>query len=379
LNTHDVLAFAIAGEAVTRIRGADPDWTSAFSQSVHSTSARSWPLPDFVIVDEIQEKTTAAEFKPPDQTKREYLTGLGQAVAYTRDFDHSILVTPSISDDGYPIGEHIQQVLDQDIAVDLPIGLLQYEPADISPSFPKFTVLRQVRPRAQAPTHPASIENSFWAKWREASPQELGLFLEYLYEEGRKVDPVQSIRDRAFDRLWVEMTQGRTRHWGGKPRKLTDGKQKVGWGKNFRNFLAHLGWTAGDGALTGDGLDALHIVHLYGGESQVFSDHLARAVLLAGKHLVLLNEINEFQDTAGGFDSENDWLDGLELRLEDDGLLKRNPARHEAAERGSARQFLKAEKQLWRNLGLIVPRGKRVYHPGRGFIFDWGRITSLLS
>jgi len=378
LNSHDVLAFAIAGEAVARIRAADPDW-DVFSHNVHSTSSRSWPLPDFVIVDEAHDRTAAAEFKPPAQTKREYLTGLGQAVAYTRDFDHGLLVLPSVADDGYPIGTHVQEVLDQEIGRDLPVGLLQYDPAQLSPAHADFEVLRKLEPRANRPASPVAIENSFWAKWREASPQELGLLLEYLYEEGRTPAAGRSIRDRAFDRLWAEMVAGRTRHWEGESRKLEDGRQKVGWGKNFRNFVGHIGWAAGDGALTHEGLEALHIVHQYGAESQVFLDHLARAVLLPGKHLVLLNEINEFQDSAGGFGSEAEWLDALEQRLEDAGMLKRNPARHQAASQGSARQFLKAEKQLWRKLGLIVPRGKRVYHEGRGFIFDWGRITALLS
>jgi hypothetical protein len=336
-------------------------------------------LPDFVIVDEAHGTTAAAEFKPPNQTKREYLTGLGQAVAYTRDFDHAILVTPSVADDGYPIGAHIQEVLDQDVAQHLPLGILQYDPARLSPGSAQFDVLRRLEPRASRPTNPVAIENSFWAKWREASPQEIGLLLEYLYEEGRSEMPGRSIRDRAFDRLWADMVAGRTRHWEGNPRHLTDGPQKVGWGKNFRNFVGHLGWAAGDGALTHEGLQALHVVHQYGAESQVFLDHLSQAVLLAGKHLVLLNEINAFQDASGGFESEAEWLDALEQRLEDDGMLKRNPARHEAASQGSARKFLKAEKQLWRKLGLIVPHGQRVYHEGRGFIFNWGRITALLS
>ena len=378
MNTHDVLAFAVAGEAVNRIRAADPEWVAAFSPNVHSTSARTWPLPDFVIVDESSGKTTAAEFKPPNQTKREYLTGLGQAVAYTRDFDHAMLVAPSEADDGYRIAEHIQNVLDQDVASDLPVGLLQYEPATFSPTAPHFDVLRQIQPRTNRPARPAPVENSFWAEWREASPGEIGLFLEYLYEESRKPGEGQPIRDRAFDRLWKDMVAGRTRHWGGKTRKLKDGSQKVGWGKNFRNFVAHLGWSAGEGALTRDGLEALHVAHQYGATSQVFADHLARAVLHSGKHLVLINEINEFQDSAGSFAAEGEWLGAVEQRLEDEGLLKRNPARHKAATRGSSRQFLKSEKQLWKNLGLIITRGGRVYHPGRGFIFDWGRITSLL-
>ncbi len=329
-------------------------------------------------MDEASGKTTAAEFKPPNQTKREYLTGLGQTVAYTRDFDHAMLVAPSEADDGYRIAEHMRAVLDQDVASGLPIGLLQYEPATFSPAAADFDVIRQIKPRVNRPANPASVENSFWAKWREASPEEIGLFLEYLYEEGRRAVGGRSIRDRAFDRLWKDMVAGRTHHWGGKVRMLTDGRQRVAWGKNFRNFLAHLGWSAGEGALTREGLEALHISHQYGATSQVFADHLARAVLHAGKHLVLINEINEFQDSVGSFATEDEWLGNVEQKLEDQGLLKRNPARHEAATRGSSRKFLKAEKQLWRNLRLIVPRGGRVYHPGRGFIFDWGRITSLL-
>ena len=76
------------------------------------------------------------------------------------------------------------------------------------------------------------------------------------------------------------------------------------------------------------------------------------------------------------------WLDGLEQFLEDKGLLKRNPARAAAAKAGVERGFLKAEKQLWKNLELIIPSGstgRTVFHRGRGFIFNWARITSLLQ
>jgi hypothetical protein len=146
--------------------------------------------------------------------------------------------------------------------------------------------------------------------------------------------------------------------------------------------VTHIGWAAADGKLTEEGLVALRIVHQYGSDSRIFLDELAKTLLLVGKHLVLINAINEFQDVQGAFAGEQQWLDAIEGHLEDEGLLKRNPGRHAAAIRHSARGFLKAEKTIWRNLDLIVPRGKtggRVYHPGRGFIFDWSRITSLLT
>lgn len=102
-----------------------------------------------------------------------------------------------------------------------------------------------------------------------------------------------------------------------------------------------------------------------------------------GKHLVLINEIEYFQSerfsTTGPFEDEQEWLNEVELYLERAGLLKRNPNRHEVSVQNSERQFLKAEKQLWKNLGLIIPKGNRVYHKQKGFFFDWQRITGLLS
>lgn len=376
--THDTLAFAVATEAVRRIREEDSDWAEVLSPNVYSTSSRSWPVPDFVIVDRERNVTAAAEFKPPRQTKREYLTGLGQALSYTKDFHYALLIVPDVSDDGYNIAWHIQQVLDQQIAGPLPVALLKYESRKISPASAPFEVLRPLSYRGTSPVSRGDIESSFWTKWRDVSPGELGRFLELLYEEGRRHGADGTVRDRAFDRLWEEMVAGKTLHWGGGPRKI-DAAHRVAWGKNYRNFIAHLGWVTGEGRLTESGLAALHIAHQYDTGSRLFLDHIAQATLLEGRHLVLINAINRFQDSTGTFDDEHAWLDSVERHLDEEGLLDRNPGRHAAAVRGVTRGFLKAEKTLWRRLELIVPRRTRVYHPGRGFVFNWARITSILS
>lgn len=312
------------------------------------------------------------------------MTGLGQAVAYTRDFTYGLLIVPEFADDDYPIASHISQVLMQEVAKPLPLGLLRYDPRTISPSSAGFDVLRQLEVRTGVFTSHALLDNSFWAKWRDISPQELGLLLQYLYEEGRGGRTSGStIRDRAFARLWLDIQNDRAFHWGGAPRQVANSAaNRVAWGKNYRNFVTHIGWAAADGKLTEEGLLALRLVHQYGSESRIFVDELAKTLLLAGKHLVLINAINEFQDAQGAFAHEQQWLDSIEGHLEDEGLLKRNPGRHAAAVRHSARGFLKAEKTIWKNLDLIVPRGQtggRAYHPKRGFIFDWSRITSLLT
>lgn len=380
MTNHDVLAYAVATEAVTRLRAGAAPWNSIFSASVYITASRAWPVPDFVLVDSTNSLTIAAEFKPPLQSKREYLTGLGQAIAYSKDFHYGLLVLPEIADDGYPIARHVVDVLQQGPLVGVPVGVLSYSPTTFSPHHPVFTEAHFFSPRATAPSRLAHLDNSFYAKWREMSPQEALLLLSFCYDEMRAPSSATgTIRDRAFDLLWNEIQAGRVKHWAGGIRHYSAGT-KTAVSKNYRNFLFHLGWTEADGAMTKEGLDALHVGTLYGHSSRPFLDSIATAALTTGKHLILFNAISEFQDSLGSsFPNEGDWLGQLELFLEMKGLLKRNPARGAAAVAGSARQFLKAEKQFWKNLELITPRGTRVFHPGRGFIFNWSRITDLLQ
>jgi hypothetical protein len=381
MNTHDVLAFAVAQEAIRRVAVGAAPWNTVLSATSYITSSRTWPVPDFVLVDPASHVTVGAEFKPPQQTKREYLTGLGQAVAYARDFHYGLLILPTIADDGYPIAQHVVSILNETPLAQAPVGVLAYDPALLSPASPDFAEARFFSLRAGAPTLPAPLDNSFYAKWREMSPQEMLSLLAFSYDEMRSLaSAVGTIRDRAFDRLWQAIQGGHVQHWAGGTRNYANTpNMKVAVAKNYRNFLFHLGWTESDGRLTGDGLSAMHVGTLYGAGSQPFLDTIARALLLDGKHLILFNAISEFQDALGTVANEQAWLSQLEDDLEARGLLKRNPARHAAAVAMSSRGFLKAEKQLWKNLRLIIPRGTRAFHPGRGLIFDWARITSLLQ
>ena len=381
MNTHDVLAFAIAQETVRRVGIASPPWASLFSATSYITSSRSWPVPDFVIVDSTNKVTIGAEFKPPQQSKREYLTGLGQALAYTRDFDYGMLILPEIADDGYRIARHVQRVLDEPPYAHAPLGLLTYDPATLSPASAGFDKSRFFPRRIDAPAEPATLDQSFYAKWRELSPQEIFLLLSHSYDEMRSPSSASgTVRDRAFGRLWADIQAGRVQHWARKTRNYSDTPgNKIAVAKNYRNFLFHIGWAESDGSITREGLAALHIGTLYGAWSQPFLDAIASAVLMDGKHLILFNAILSFQDTLRSVPTEKVWLAALEDYLEDKGLLKRNPARHAAAVAHSSRDFLKAEKQLWKNLGLIIPRGSRVFHPARGFIFNWPRITTLVQ
>lgn len=375
--THDVLAYAVATEAVRRLRNGVSPWSSIFSSSSYVTASRTWPVPDFVLLDDTNGLSVGAEFKPPLQTKREYLTGLGQALAYSRDFHYGLLVLPTVADDGYPIADHVVSVLQQPVMSGVPVGVLSYDPAVFSPAAPGFHEAHFFTARATAPSRLAQLDQSFYAKWREMSPQEAYLLLAHSYDEMRVPSlGTGTVRDRAFARLWTDIQAGSVSHWGGGVRNYAP-SLRTGVNKNYRNFLFHLGWTEADGALTKAGLEALHVATLYGHDSRPFKDVIAKAALVSGKHLILFNAIAEYQDGLPmPFPAEPQWLNGLETFLENKGLLKRNPAR---AGTLSARGFLKAEKQFWKNLELIIPHGARVFHPGRGFIFNWSRITELVQ
>lgn len=384
MNNHDILAYAVAREVVTRVRAAEKPWSDVLSAKSYVTASRSWPVPDFVLVDEDQNLAVGAEFKPPMQSKREYLTGLGQAIAYSRDFDYGLLVVPTIADDGYPIARHIAAVLRQPAMSSVPVGLLAYDPSLLSPSSAEFDHLHFFHKRVDKPATRAKLDDSFYAKWREASPEEMLSLLDHSYEEMRHpTSSTKNVRERAWDRVWADIQAGKLHHWAGGLRHSKDTPaNKIAVWKNYRNFPAHVGWVDSAGALTTEGLRALHVGTLYGANSRPFLDEIAKAVLVPGKHLILLNAIGEFQDSRPSHSDEAAWLDALEEFLEQKGLLKRNEARAAAAIKNSERQFLKAEKQLWKNLELIIPRPptmKRVFHPGRGFVINWARITDLLQ
>jgi len=51
MNTHDVLAYTVAREAVRQIRHGDATWSGLLGTNAFATSSRVWPVPDFVIVD----------------------------------------------------------------------------------------------------------------------------------------------------------------------------------------------------------------------------------------------------------------------------------------------------------------------------------------
>jgi len=105
---HDSEATRYGNIIKQQIRIGDPEFKQIFSSDIVRIGYWDWPRPDYVCFDERLNATYALEFKPPEQNKREYVTGLGQALSYLQHHTYSGLIIPFIADDGFKIAEYIR-------------------------------------------------------------------------------------------------------------------------------------------------------------------------------------------------------------------------------------------------------------------------------
>ena len=209
--THDELAF----RATTQMRdlalkGANP-WARAFGSSVVITSSSDWPEPDFVFHDPTRKIAYAFEFKPPGQDRREYLTGLGQALGYLKRFDQALLVVPSEAE-GFQIADYVADLVQ---GIPLQIGLVSYDSENVG-------TVRLLQPPPSQPVGPleknrAALSNTFWAFWMDQSVNEFYLMLRTAFEMRRRSG---DIRELVFRRVFELMKSGKTFASDGRPRVL---------------------------------------------------------------------------------------------------------------------------------------------------------------
>lgn len=329
-----------------------------------------WPRPDIAFEDRSKGSSFAIEFKPPNHPKREYVTGLGQAMTYLAEFEYSGLVVPTLSGDGFGIGDYLYDLMERSFT-SLPIALFTY---DSDPN--AIVVRRKLKERESPPLQiPKGVGSRvFWGYWRDLSRFDLFNLL-------RLTD---SSSEGSFEDVYLEFwnsfaRKGRARTWEGNPRKrkrvATRAPNFKGERLNSRLAMHHAGMISADDSLTAMGYDLLHVGKIYGPESDAFSDGIARLVLLEGNHLELIFWIEEQQRIFNKSDrvSSNEYFNALDNALVQAGVIC--PPR-----KGRAKaHFLRDEPKLWNKLGLLLREGNvRYFHPGLGLVFDWRKIVSIL-
>lgn len=365
---HNQMAHECGKTLLASLRSSDADWIDRAKLTKHSTfwqGMADWPQPDQAFQDAGTKATVAVEFKPPGHSKTEYVRGLGQAITYLGGFESALLVLPARAADGFHIGQYLADLVEKEVAGHLSLGVLTYEsdPSELS------TLVSVPLRESPPPVATSSQRRVFWAYWRDLSQFDL-LDILLVMDRG-------STYDEAFEWYWAKLrAKGKARTWEDKHRSKGGGHAyRKSEAINTRLSLRHCGLMNSDGTLTEAALAIVQTGKVYGPESRTFIERLARSVLLDGRHLELIFWIEEVQLGLSSSDlaEASRYYQAIDAELLTRGILAAPPP-------GSKSSFFRDEPKLWNKLGLLRQVStSRYFHPGRGLVFDWRAIVSVVG
>lgn len=372
---HDAMATKCGDQILRNIRAGNSQYQQIFSTSLSRISDWTWPRPDYVCFDAINKCTYAIEFKPTNQTKREYLCGLGQALSYLQKHMYSGLIVPTVADDGFKISSFINDTIQAPEFNDVAISLYEYDPQTLSVSILRpISSVRNIN--ALKVANPSN--NTFWCWWRDLSQYELYdlLSLSFKYNDFSGDIYSQCI----WPDFWNKLSLGQTLTWEGNRRKPASTNSQNQLKQNYKISLNQLDlWNPATGKLTELGYRLLQVGKLYGPNSRDFLCALAYLVLIDGKHLDLIKIVENYQKTAIIPNDVNSFLVGLETNLQANGCIgPRKPAAKKT--NGTSKpSYIRDEPKLWNKLGFLEMKGtKQYFFPTQGYIFNWHEISDVL-
>jgi hypothetical protein len=372
----------------------------------------TFPSPDAVFFDELKNVVVSFEFKPPTETKRGILTGLGQSIAYLNNSNLSYLIIPETLDD-FKIGSYMTDLFKNQINQQLPVGLIVYDndiPTNVS-------LIHNINTLTLKPGLKINIVGRFWAKHQDLPIPLFHLLLHCYY-----LKKIGLINGDAFAYCWqtylvnpdklITLTPTEILGVNGKPIKTLSGKKNILFfekkiekakklngsdrktavenlikdadttvvgdnyynsvKKNFVTFLKHIGVIDSTGNLTDDGFKLYHLGLANGPDSKIFYDYFIKLILIVGNHLDLIfdldNLCNKYRGVKTISEVKNEMLADYETR----GMIKRNPNKKVREE--SSVEFLKYEFILWNSLGLTVKTNGKP-----DISFNWKKITEVCT
>ena len=377
-----------------------------------------FPSPDAAFSDSENNLIISFEFKPPTETKRGILTGLGQSIAYLQFSDLSYLIIPEVVED-YNIAGHVSDIFSSVLSDKVPVGLISYKndnPTDVSLVHNVNGLQSDAKSERKAVTN-----NRFWAKHVDMPIPLFHLLLHYAYrakvERWRKdpfakcwderMAPKSSIKDLAPKPVkdvngeeirtlagkesitYLKTTINKIRAMRLSPSQLkkkvedllrqTDSSSTVdnkytAVRKNCLPFMRHVGMLDSNWQITSEGLKMYHLGMVNGPKSRLFRDYFTRMVLLDGHHIDLIYDLERLSCDHRG--SKNDkeikslLLNDYALR----GMIKTNPGRCADPSVGRKKPVLADETRLWDSLGLMRKSSR-----APEFAFDWQRIMEVCN
>lgn len=376
---HDLLADKAGRAIVSKIVNRVDNWGQVFSDNLNKAGDFSWPRPDYVCFDYDLDQSVAFEFKPPNHSKREYLTGLGQTLSYLEKHHYSGIILPTFVE-GYNIAQHLTNILSLDVFSRHYISVIGYNErtleSDPLNSIQLFKPIEHERTGEIVTEH---INETYWCWWRDISHYEIFTLLNLLDKYAS--EPGDIYTNNAWPEFWRLMVSGQTRTWESAGRTKTDNETNYRSEKqNYKIPLFQLGLIEpSEGRLTAEGYKLISIGKIFGIESSLYMDYLTKLVLIEGKHLILIQDLEDYKTRAKSASLAN----STKFRKDFETYLDENNSIGQRKEgrttTGNKESYIRDELKLWNKLGLLKTRGTRYFTVGRGIEFNWARITEILT
>ena len=364
-----------------------------------------FPSPDARFYDPTNKISVAFEFKPPTETKRGILTGVGQSIAYLQDNDMSFLLAPKVLS-GFDLESYLHNLYSNEITGKLATGLILYDNSN-----PKNVKLDKdvVGFKKSTKKKTAPTSDRFWAKHQDLPVPLFHLILHYYY-----LKKIKAFTNDAFAECWndrmIDPTCPTTLNLvnpifdlAGKPIKTLSGRKNIVFlekkmgkyramapaaaaplikhdidttfvgdnyynsiRKNYVTFLEHMEVIDSKGELTESGYKLYNLGLLNGPDSKIFVDYFTKELLMTGNHLDVLLDYDSIRQNNPTFNTAaavSQMITNYDLK----GYLKHNPHRKVGAKKSS--EFFKYDFIIWRSLGLI----------DKNDIVQWRKITDICS
>ncbi len=378
-DTHDQGSINATSVILEKTRSGDNEFKQIFSTEFSRTGYTGWPEPDSIFRDNLNnnEITLALEFKPPNQEKREYMTGIGQSISYLYNNDYAGLILPKMSKDGFPISRFIKELFDNRRQISqLPICIYDYDPkTQISEN--NLSLIKPIKHLNDQKIERKVAKGApvFWSWWRDMSNYELHQILSLCRKYNDKNADIYT------DYVWPEfkkiLENGNALDWEGNKRNrksIPSGEKQ-----NYKIPLFQLDFINQDtGHLTQLGYRFFNLAEQKGSDSKIFLNALANHVLTKGKHMQLINIQYFFQEkllkknTKFNSSKFKEYFDNYLIKI---GQVppweSRKPGRKTT---GAKNNYIRDEFKLWNKLGLLISDKKRYFRDNYGIQFNWPKI-----
>ena len=373
-----------------------------------------FPAPDASFIDEKNKILVSFEFKPPTETKRGILTGLGQAIAYLDRANVSYLVCPKFVE-GFDICNYLKSIYNNLLKNKVSVGLITYNaenPSDVE-MVVNVDSLYKTRKKVNI-----QKDNRFWAKHQDLPLPLFDLILHYFYMkkmEAKEEDPyaecwkkhmVSPTLDKDLEvKPAVDLNGNPIKTMAGDNyvtynkyiienviKKISDieERRKVvryaiaterpsdlrngTWDNNYQRvrryilaFFHQINVIDSNNEITSKGIKLHQIALTNGVDSKIYRDNFAREILITGCHFDLIVDFDRMFREKPSDCNITQFLINMEDEYERIGNIKRNPGRK--AKKENRKPFLQHERTLWKYLNLMDE--KNVVH--------WKRIIEVCT